>query len=135
MQPVSVNYLAVVVAAVANYIIGAIWYAAIFRNAWTKLQGVSEMRMSALSVILSLVGAFVMSWVLAHALIFSAAYMKTSGIGAGLETGFFQWLGFIAPVTLGVVLYEKKSWALWLLNNGYWLVSLLVMGIILSVWT
>jgi hypothetical protein len=130
-----INYPAVVVAALANYVIGAIWYAALFRKAWAKLSGVAEMKVTVLSVILALVGAFLMSWVLDHALIFASAYVKMTGAGGGLEGAFFNWLGFVAPVTLGIVIYEKKSWKLWLLNNGYWLISLLVMGIILSVWT
>jgi len=54
---------------------------------------------------------------------------------SGLESAVFNWLGFIAPATLAVVIYEKKSWGFWVLNNAYWLVSLLVMGIILSLWT
>ena len=132
---VPVNYLAVVVAALANYIIGTIWYAAIFRRTWLKLSGVAEMKVSVLSVVLSLIGALLTSYILAHAVIFAGTYMKTGGVGLGLTTGFFNWIGFIAPVTLGAVLYEKKSWAYWVLNNGYWLLSLLVMGIILALWT
>jgi hypothetical protein len=132
---VPINYLAVVVAALANYIIGAIWYSALFSKPWLKLSGVKEMKVSAVSVVVALIGAFFTSWVLAHAIIFGGTYLKTTGVGAGLMTGFFNWLGFVAPVTIGVVIYEKKSWALWAINNGYWLVSLLVMGVILSLWT
>jgi hypothetical protein len=47
--------------------------------------------------------------VLAHALVFVAAYFKMSGIHAGVMPGFWNWLGFIAPVTLGAVLREGKS--------------------------
>jgi hypothetical protein len=86
------------------------------------------------AIILGLVGAFLMSYVLAHALIFGNEYLKMSGPASGMMCGFFNWIGFIAPVTLGVVIYEKKSWKLWILNNAYWLISLLVMGVILSVW-
>ncbi len=131
---VPVNYLAVVVAALANYVIGAIWYGALFGKAWIRLSGATDMKMTAGSVVFSLIGALFMSYVLHHALVFASAYLKTSGVGAGLMVGFFNWIGFIAPVTVGVVIYEKKPWKLWLLNNGYWLVSLLVMGVILSLW-
>lgn len=131
---VPVNYLAVVVAAVANYLIGSLWYGVLFRNAWQKFSGVSEMKITALSVVLTLIGALLMSYVLQHALFFANQYLKTSGIGGGLMVGFFNWVGFIAPVTIGLVVYEKKSWMLWILNNAYWLISLLVMGVILSVW-
>jgi len=135
MNAVPVNYIAVVVAALAEYVIGILWYALIFPKTWQKLAGVSEMKVTALSVILSLVGAFLMSWILDHAIIFAGAYMKVSGIGAGLEAGVFNWLGFIAPATIAVFIYEKKSFGFWVLNNAYWLISLLVMGIILSLWT
>lgn len=131
---VPVNYLAVVVAAIANYIIGSLWYGVIFRKAWMKLSGLSEMKVTAASVILGLIGALLTSYVLQHAIFFANEYLKTSGVGGGLMTGFFSWIGFIAPVTIGVVTYEKKPFALWIVNNAYWLISLLVMGIILSAW-
>jgi Protein of unknown function (DUF1761) len=131
---VHINYLAVVVAALANYIIGAIWYGAIFGEAWKKMSGITDMKPTPQNIVLGMVSALVMSYVLAHAIVFASAYMKASGVSAGLTGGFFNWLGFIATVTLGGVIYEKRPWKLWLLNNAYWLISLLVMGTILSMW-
>ena len=86
------------------------------------------------SYILTIIGSLIMATVLAHALIFASEYLKMYGIAAGLMSGFFNWLGFIAPVTLGVVLWEGKSWKLWFIENGYWLINLLVMGVILAMW-
>jgi hypothetical protein len=131
---VSINYGAVLAAAAANYIIGAIWYGAIFGKPWKALSGVPEMRPTAANTVIGFMGALALSFVLAHALVFASAYMGTAGVKSGLMAGFFNWFGFIAPVTLGTVLYEKKSWKLWILNNAYWLVSLLAMGTILAVW-
>ena len=91
--------------------------------------------MNPFTIAVDFVGMLVMSWVLAHALIFASAYLQTHGVIAGLMCGFFNWLGFVAPVKLGSVLYEKKSWTLYALNNAFWLVSLLVMGVILALWT
>jgi hypothetical protein len=132
---VPVNYLAIVVAALVNYVIGSLWYGVIFSKSWMKLAGMKEMKVTAVSVIVALVGAFFTAYILAHAVIFAGSYMKTGGIGLGLTTGLFNWLGFIAPVTIGVVIYEKKPFMLWVLTNAYWLISLLVMGIILALWT
>jgi Protein of unknown function (DUF1761) len=131
---VPTNFLAVVVVALVNYVIGALWYGVLFRNAWQRLSGTGEMKVTALSIILGLIGAFLTSFVLHHALFFANHFLGTSGVGGGLMVGLFNWIGFIAPVTIGVVTYEKKPFALWILNNAYWLISLLVMGIILSVW-
>jgi hypothetical protein len=123
-----------VVAALANYVIGSLWYGVFFSKSWVRLSGLKEMKVSAASVISGLIGALLTAYVLQHAIFFANEYLKTSGIGGGLMTGFFGWIGFIAPVTIGVVTYEKKPFALWILNNAYWLISLLVMGVILSLW-
>ncbi len=137
-MPVPINYLAVLACAVASMVIGFVWYGPLFGKKWMKLSGINpesgkKSGMSA-SYALMFVGSLVMAYVLAHALVFAATYLKASGVSAGLTAGFWNWLGFIAPVTLGSVLWEKKPWSLWILNNAYQLLTLLVMGIILSLW-
>jgi hypothetical protein len=129
-----VNYLAVLVAAIANYAIATIWYAAIFSKQWTKLTGITDMKPSVMNIVLVFIGSLVLSYVLYHSIAFGNAYFKMSGISGGLMGGFFGWLGYIAPITLSTKLYEKKPWGLWLLDNAFWLISLLVMGTILSMW-
>lgn len=131
---VQVNYLAVLVAAIANYVLAMIWYAGIFSNAWKKLTGITDMKPSPVNIVLVFVGSLVLSYVLYHSIVFGNAYFKMSGISGGLMSGFFGWLGYIAPVTLSTKLYEKKPWGLWLLDNSFWLLALLVMGTILSAW-
>jgi hypothetical protein len=131
---VHINYLAVLVAALANHLIAFIWYAAIFGKLWQRLTGIKDMKPAPMNIVLVLAGSFLLSYVLDHAIIFGGAYLKMSGIGAGLMCGFFNWLGFIAPVTLTTKIYENKPWGLWLLDNAFWLISLLVMGAILSSW-
>ena len=142
MEPVPINYAAVLVAALASQVIGFVWYGPLFGKTWMKLSGVTPDKIDAAKAsgmgktyLLAALGSLVMSYVLAHALIFAAAYFKMNGLSAGLMSGFWNWLGFIAPVTLGAVLWEGKPWALWALLNSYYLVSLLVMGVILSLWT
>jgi hypothetical protein len=131
---VHVNYLAVFVAALASYLIATVWYAVLFSGVWKKLTGISEMKPKPVNIVLVFVGSLVMSFVLVHSIVFGNSYTNMSGVAGGLMGGFFSWLGFIAPVTLTNVLYEKRPWKLWLLDNSFWLVSLLVMGTILSTW-
>ncbi len=131
---VHVNYLAVIVAAIANYLIATIWYAALFGKVWQKLTGITDMNPAPMNIVLVFIGSLVLSFVLYHSIVFGDAYVKMSGVSSGLMGGFFGWLGYIAPVTLSTKLYEKKPWGLWLLDNGFWLISLLVMGAILSLW-
>jgi hypothetical protein len=138
---VPINYLAVLVAAVAAFILGWLWYGPLFGKPWVALMKITPEQMAegqkkgmAKPYTIMFIGTLVMSFVLAHALVFAAAYMNVGGFSAGLQAGFWNWLGFIVPVMLGGVLWEGKPWKLWWINVGYYLVSLLVMGIILGVW-
>jgi hypothetical protein len=131
---VHVNYLAVLIAAIANYAFAVIWYAVIFGKVWQKLTGITEMKPAPMNTVLVFIGSLILSYVLYHSIVFGDAYVNMRGIGGGLMGGFFGWLGYIAPITLSTKLYEKKPWGLWLLDNAFWLLSLLVMGTILSLW-
>lgn len=141
MPVIPVNYIAVLVAAIANMVLGFLWYGPIFGKRWIALMGFTPAQIKegqskgmAKQMILGFIGALVMNYVLAHSLIFANTYLSASGVSAGLAGGFWNWLGFVAPVTLSSVLWEGKSWSLWILNNGYWLLSLLVGGVILALW-
>ena len=138
---VPVNYLAVLGAAVLSMTLGYLWYGPLFGKQWMKLmgwtkEGMKGMKNSEMSKMygLQFVGSLVMAFVLAHALIFASSYLHVSGVSAGLQTGFWNWLGFVAPVTMVGVLWEGKSWKLWFLNNSYYLVSLCAMGVLLALW-
>jgi hypothetical protein len=131
---VHVNFLAVLVAAAANYLIATVWYAVLFAKVWQKLTGITDMKPAPMNVALVFIGSLVLSFVLYHSIIFGNAYLKMGGVTGGIMGGLFGWLGYIAPVTLSTKLFEKKPWGLWLLDNAFWLISLLAMGMILSLW-
>jgi hypothetical protein len=131
---VHVNFLAVAAATVASYILGFVWYGVVFKNTWVRLTGISDMKPKPLNLILVLVSMFVMAYVLNHSIIFGDAYLKTGGIHGALMGAFFLWIGFVATTTLIIKLYENKPWGLWLLDNAFWLISISVMAVILSVW-
>lgn len=131
---VPVNYGAVAVAALAGYLVGGLWYGPLFGEVWRKLSNVDELKPTPSVIAIGLVSSLVMSFVLSYALIYANTYHRASGVSSGILAGFFTWLGYIATVTVGGVIYENKPWKLWLVNNGYWLTSLLVMGAILAVW-
>ncbi len=139
---VPVNYLAVFIAALSSMVVGFLWFGPLFGKTWMKLMGWSKLQMSSKPdskemnklYAIQFLGSLFMAFVLSHALVFANAYLGTRGIAGALMTGFWNWLGFIAPVTLGSVLWEGKSWKLWAFNNSYYLTVLLVMGLILSLW-
>lgn len=138
---VPLNYWAVIVVAFINMAIGFFWYGPIFGKMWVKEMGWSEESMKtaqakgmAKQYALTALGSLIMAFVLAHNVVFGSEYLQMWGVWAGLQAGFWNWLGFIVPVTLSAVLWEGKSWRLWFINISYYLVALLVMGGILAVW-
>ncbi len=135
MPEVSVNYLAVVVAAVASMIIGAIWYSPrVFGKMWMRLTGKTMDQMAGQSAgqgyLVTFIGSLVMAWVLAMFVDFTNA----TSISAGAFTGFWVWMGFVATVGLAGVTFGGQPWGLYVLNMGNYLVTLAVMGAILAVW-
>ncbi|OGE81137.1 MAG: hypothetical protein A3H72_01835 [Candidatus Doudnabacteria bacterium RIFCSPLOWO2_02_FULL_48_8] len=143
MQAVPLNYWAVLVCGVVSIALGSLWYGPVFGKMWMRLMGWDKMNPEQMaeakkgmikSYALSFVGALVMAYVLAHALVFASSYMNVEGYAAGLSTGFWMWLGFVLPVTMSDVLWGQKSWKLWSLNSGYYLVQLLMFGVILALW-
>lgn len=133
----TVNIIAVVIAAIVSILIGAFWYSpAAFGKPWMSLMGFKRENMkkhkkeAQKSYILGFISALVMAYVLA--LFFSMTGVSTAG--RGIYIGFLFWLGFIATVSLGSILWEGKPAKLYFINVFYNLVSLIVMGAILGTW-
>lgn len=133
---VTINYLAVLVAALANMALGFVWYGPLFGKQWMKLMGFDKKKLNVMKTnmtktyALGFISTLVMSYVLSH----FVDYIGATSVGEGAAAGFWIWLGFIATITLGSVLWERKPFSLYTLNNAYNLIGLIVMGIILAVW-
>ncbi len=138
MPTFEINYLAVLVSAVLGFAIGMAWYSPfLFGNIWMKLSGISKTSVEkskkkgmAKSIAASFVGGLVMSFVLAHFIDIAGSVTALEGA----QTGFWIWLGFIAPVMIGMVLWEGKSFKLYTVKVLHYLAVLMVMGSILAVW-
>jgi len=135
MQEVHMNILALLVAAAVKWMIGGLWYSPpLFAKPWQAMSGVSEEQMKKGLVKFSIAG-FVCDVVMAFVLVHAIRYANATGFTQGMCVGFFNWLGFVATVTFIQTFYEYRPVKLWLINNGYLLLSLLIMGGILAVWT
>lgn len=130
---VEVSYTAVVVAAVVSFIIGFLWYSPLlFGKMWMRLMGLTEQKMKeakkgmAKTMAFGFIATLVMSYVMAHIIGFSGAATATEGAMGG----FWVWLGFVATIMLGSVLWESRPFSLYLINSLHYLVVLVVMGVI-----
>ena len=131
-----VNFLAVVVAAVAPMVIGAIWYGPLFGKAWMSAHGYTPERLEEMkkgmgkAYGLSFVCYLVMATVLAYLL----AWIGAVNVMAGLWMAFLCWLGFAATIGLTAHLFSDRKPAAYFLDAAYQLVYMLAMGAILGAW-
>ncbi len=134
MEIVSVDIFAVVVATIAAFVAGFLWYSpALFGKKWMKLMGVSEKDKSKMKDGMTSVMAkgfiveLIMAYVLAHILAFS----NSTTIMDAIQGAFWVWLGFVATTLYMGVIYEKKSFEWWWISAGHYLVGLIVMGVVI----
>jgi len=126
LQSPAISSTAVLVAALVRFVIGFVWWSPpLFGGRWKDPALQSRMKWAVLSTVLT---ALLMAWVLAHAV----AYANAQGAVPGAAVGFFNWLGFIATVTLMMALSQPEPVKDWLVQNGFQLLSLLAMGAVLG---
>lgn len=137
MVAIGANEWAVLVAAVVSMVLGMIWYSKpVFGKVWAKASGMTPKKMEEAKkgMILSFVLGFVATLITAYVLALFLGYLEAATILLGLVTGFLFWLGFIATTLLGMVLWEGKTVRLYIINAGFQLVSMVVMGGIIAGW-
>jgi hypothetical protein len=130
---VKINYVAVAVAAFAMWILGAVWYN-VFSAPWMIYTGVTKEMAKSMSGIDSaiiyggsVVAFFITFYVQCH--VHHAFQVKD--LKGAAQAAFWNWLGFVAMVVYVNNSYQGKSFVLTLIDSGYWLVSMIVGGIIL----
>lgn len=134
MTPVHINYVAVIVAALISMVAGAIWYSQpVFGKKWTKLNGRSMNDIqggAATGYVFTTIGSLIMAYVLAH----FVDYAQAQTFSQGMLTGFWAWIGFVAPAMGAEAVFAGRSRDLYLINVGYQLVALVLMGGVLARW-
>lgn len=138
MNDVIVNFWAVLVAALVQMGLGALWYSPmLFAKPWMALVGKTpesikqtpSQKMAGM-YIATCACALIMAYILAHFVV----YTQSKTITDGLQTGWYAWLGFVATTSLVNTLFSGRSWKLYLIDAGYHLISLLAAGAILAIW-
>ncbi len=139
---VMVNYLSVLLCGLASMVIGSIWYGPLFGKKYMKIMGADTMTpeqkevmkkrvwgMYALQLALSLLTAYVLAYLVAN----------WAGGESIIAIAFLAWLGFIMPTVAGGALWSDKpkklAWDLFFITAGAQLVTFIVFGFILSLFT
>ena len=138
MPTANVNILAVLVAALLTFLLGAFWYSPVlFAKQWMAAQGYAPEKLDAMkrrgatrAYVVSVVCYVVMAYVVA----LLASYTNSTTLAQGLWLGFLSWLGFAATIGLTAHMFSEKPIAAWVIDAGYQLAYLVIMGALLSVW-
>lgn len=129
----NLNLLAIVVAAVVTFVIGGLWYSpALFHRAWMRANKFTEADVAGGNMGLIFGVAFVFALIMSLNLaMFLDAPDTTMAWGAAAGGLASIW------VALGigtVALFERRPFSYMLINGGYWVVSLVLMGAIIGAW-
>lgn len=128
-----VNWLAVVLGALAFFAVGAIWYSLLFGKAWQREVGMTPQDMAdakaaggghmAKIMVLTLVLELVIAWMLAHLIARTnpqphVIMMFALGFGA-----------FLMTPAIGInYLYQNRSLKLFAIDAGHFIVGMAAMG-------
>jgi hypothetical protein len=129
---IQLNYVAIAVAAVAVFIIAAVYYGALAtelaRHSPPAAAAGSRPRPSIMA--LELVRALIVATVVG-ALV---AQIGITDVVAAVTLGLALWIAFPAVLLLGSVVHEQVPVRLAAIHGGDWLVKLVVIAVIVSQW-
>ena len=132
-----VNYMAVLVAAIVVFVLGWLWYSPLlFYNPYMRARGLDPAaamaggKMPLGNLVIELLRCLVLAFVVAHLV---AAVGITSWMGAA-HFGLFLWIGFPVVILTGAVIWDKVPVKVAAIHAGDWLVKLLVIAIIVTMW-
>ena len=133
-----VNWLAIVVAAIAAWIFGGVYYSVLGKH-WMAAQGKTREQCeaelagkSALTkaapFVLVFIGEFIMAWVLYGILV----HLNMFNVRAGLISGAFCWLGFVVTTIAVNNAFCGRRTMLTVIDSAAWLGALAIIGAVLG---
>jgi hypothetical protein len=129
------NYAAIVVAAIAYWLLGAVWYGVLFAKPWMELEHMSMEQAKSMNPVLPYVITFVLNLLIAYALSQVCLWRNANTVGRGAAVGVMIWIGIVGPITFTTYMYEMRPHTLYAINEFYPLAGLVLMGAILGAWT
>ncbi|MDQ0462405.1 hypothetical protein QO010_000153 [Caulobacter ginsengisoli] len=127
----SVNWLAVVAAALSSFLLGGIWYSVLFAKAWQAAAGLTDEQAKGGNKALIFGGSFVLALIASATF---ALFLGVQPIMTGALYGLCAGLTWVAA-SFGInYLFERKPLKLFLINGGYHTLQFTLIGLILGAW-
>ena len=136
MKDLKINYLAVLVGVVLQFVLGFLWYGPLFGEAWMEMVGLDMDAVMAdpvgaegwiTNVVASVAGIYLLAWL----------YVKLGVDSIGKGAGYGLLIGFVfvllANMTTGM--FAKDPYGLAWITGGFTTAGLGVGGAVLGAWT
>jgi len=132
-----INIWAVLVSAIAFWVLGALWYSPVlFGKRWQKEIGMNEEELKKANMAVIFGTSFLIMLFMVWALNFVINSHKAEdvslfqGLHYGVFTGFF-----FGMLTMGInYLYQRRSIVLWIIDGLYMVLGMGIAGMILGAW-
>jgi len=132
------NYLSVLIAAIAAWIFGGVYYTSLGKY-WMAAQGKTMEQCQAEQAsksgaakaapfILVFVGELIMAWAM-YGVLF---HMSMFTLRAGAISGAALWLGFVLPTIAGNYVFSGKKPMLTVIDSAAWLGAMVIIGAIVG---
>lgn len=127
----TLNYIAILFAAIASWIAGAVWYGVLGKQwmaalGWTPADAPKSMPVGPMAT------SFIAELIMAALLAGLIGHFGQPGIRIGAVTGALSWLGFVVTTIAVNNAFQKRTIKLTVIDSGHWLVVLLVQGIVIG---
>ncbi len=132
------NWLAIVVAAIAYFALGSVWFSMLFGKQWMALNNIPEptpetkeqMKKMMLPLMIK---SLLMGIVLAIAVAFMVMALRIGNCVPGIKLGLVLSAIGVIPLVMADM-YLIKPLKLWFIDAGYHIIGITLMSIIVSVW-
>ena len=146
MENFDINWIALIVAAIIPLVTGFIWYnPKVFGAAWMKETGMTEEKAKSMNpgktYGLAVVFAFLIAFSLWAQVMVGGGPGEAHGVDPymtfkhGAFHGALLGLFIVLPVFATNALFEMKSAKYVLINVGYWVLTMALMGGLINAWT
>ena len=131
-----VNFLAVGLATILAFALGALWYSPmLFARPWMAGHGYTAERLKEMQAGMGpAYGISFLCWLVMATVLALVAPHFGEGPGATLHMGLLLWLGFSATVGLTNNRFSDKPISVWVIDAGYQVVSVATMAVVLGLW-
>ena len=133
----AINWWAVIVAAVVTFLLGAVWYSAVFGKLWVRMQGWTEEQAKQIQANINpaaFFGGMIVSYFLA-ALVIALIVMNLDlrSVAAGVLLGLLLWVA-VAAIHMTGHLASNKPIGAFLIDTGFQFIFLIGMGALIAAW-